>query len=184
MFGSKIQCPGSVYTGHKVGGTAQIPSGSTAATITPHYKQANCRTLSPAERRGTVAMNGCDYVFRLGGTVSANTYAVTADIVCPNPTEGIHVSVYELGDPTHTGIKLCTVEIAAQTGLTGAHVSTNAAADLLNVVGAFHGIHAERTGPCKLDGKGETTSSAEWDVDLTVTGLNSVGAPTGITVTD
>jgi hypothetical protein len=195
-FGSEIMCPGSTLTGHKVLTLAEteagkkhelIPNLSTTATITPHYK--NCHTFIPATKTMTVTMNGCDYVLHVGVTtapLNTGTYSLTADIVCP-VGKVIEVHVYNSTD--HTKEVLCTLKVTPAVGLTGEagqpmpHV-TNTAGGHFDITGTFAGIVVHREGVCLLDGKGAETKNATFRVDQTVTGKNSLGGVTAVSVTD
>jgi len=153
-FGSKVECFGSTYAGHKVGGTSFLASGETTATLTPTYNQKECRSFTGAtEREATVETNGCDFVFHIGETTGGveGTYGVTADVVCPVGNK-IHVGVWELGAKHETSNRLCTVEVGAQTGLAGAHVTNTPASDDFDVTGTFTNIAATEHGLCVLTG--------------------------------
>jgi len=181
-FGSSVECPGTTYKGHKVGTNSLIASGETTATITPQYKQP-CHVSGG--RQATIATNGCDFVFHVGGTVSAGTYAVTADVVCTAASNGIHVTVFANTPPAAEGANLCTLEVTGGTfndNLTGAH-ATNGSGDI-NVVGTFHSIHVERTGLCIFDGGGTTETEAEFHIDATVSGTNAGGTATAVSLSD
>jgi hypothetical protein len=187
-FGSKVICPGSTYTGHKYNITPheRVPQGATTVTLTPHYNQAACRAFEP-EREATVEMNGCDYVFHVGETTtSANTYGVTADVVCPAEKK-IHVGVWTLGEKHETGNRLCTIEVGPQNGLKGtAHITTTTTPvpDDIDVHGTFENIVVTRHGLCLLDGKGTTDLKGIFHLDVTVIGKDKAGNQVGITVTD
>jgi hypothetical protein len=178
MFGEKIECQGTVYTGHQYNVTPHmpIPGPTTLITVTPHYNNANC-TAFPGPRKATITMNGCDFVFHIGNTVGADRYALTADIVCP-AGQKIEKHVYE---GLNEEVPWCTYTIGPQFGLPGARLTTttNGANDL-DIIGAFENIHVEKHGMC---GAG-TTNAGKWDVDLTVKGTGPGGVETGITVTD
>lgn len=165
-FGATVECPGSTYTGHKVITTPHtlIPSGSTEATITPKY--VNCVTGgNPA----TIDMNGCDYVFRDATTVSAGTWGVTVDIVCP------------VGQVIKITGGACTVEVPAQTGKTGFHLSnTPANASTKDDIDLTLTISTLTAHTCL----GLKTNSAVQHIDVTIKGFNSLGEETGVTISD
>lgn len=179
MFGEKIECQGTIYTGHQYNVTPHmpIPGPTTTITVTPHYNNANC-TAFPGPTKATITMNGCDFVFHIGGTVAADRYALFADIVCP---VGQQIEKHVYLAPNNEEVSWCTYTIGPQAGLPGGRLTTttNGAEDV-DIVGAFKNIHVEKHGMC---GAG-TTNFGEWDVDLTVKGTNPGGGPTGITVTD
>jgi|GEM_PF-1818906 len=181
-FGYSVECPGTTYKGHKVNSTDLIASGSTTATITPTYKQP-CHVNGG--RQATIAPNGCDFVFHVGGTVSAPIYNVMADVVCPVAADGIHVTVFGNTPPAAHGANICTFEItggALNQGLTGAAAVT--AGNHINVAGTFHSIHVERTGLCIFDGNGTTTTAGQFHLDATVAGKSSGGGATAVSLSD
>ncbi len=179
MFGEKIECQGTIYTGHQYNVTPHIPIAvpTTLFTVTPHYNNANC-TSFPGPRKATITMNGCDFVFHIGNTVGADRYALTADIVCP---AGQKIVKHVYLAPNNEEVPWCTHTIGTQFGLPGARLTTttNGANDV-DIIGAFENIHVEKHGMC---GAG-TTNFAKWDVDLTVKGTGPGGVETGVTVTD
>lgn len=186
-FSGKLECPGTTYTAHKYNETAHklIPSGSTTATVTPHYKQIdaggkiNCKTNGfPA----TIKTNGCDYVLHLGETNGeADTYRVTTDIICPaNTSIEIMDFTTEAEDPT---TPFCTIKIGTQAGKPGLTLkdTTNGTLDLkgivtgLNVSRTNHGAH---TLLCAAQAVNNGTLKTE---DL-VLGHNSMGVGTSISL--
>jgi hypothetical protein len=176
-FSGKIECPASLYTGHKYNVTPHelLSSGATEVTVTPHY--INCFSESSGGLfSATVDMNGCDYVFHIGETTGENTYGVTADMVCPE-SENIRVTL--LLTPTHE-TKVCTLTIKPQTGLSGVHLTTNPATDDLSMVGTLKKIHLEKSGLCGAS----TTTEGALAIDVKIKGKNEAGKATGITVTD
>lgn len=179
MFGEKIECAGTVYTGHQYNVTPHmpIPGQTTLFTVTPHYNNANC-TAFPGPRKATITMNGCDFVFHIGATVGADRYALFMDIVCP---AGQKIEKHVYLAPNNEEIPWCTYTIGPQFMRPGARVTTttNGANDL-DIIGAFENIHVEKHGMC---GAG-TTNFGKWDIDVTVTGTGPGGGPTPITVTD
>lgn len=180
-FGGTTVCPGTTYTGHAYNVTPHglIASGATTATITPHYKQENCRASgNPA----TVITTGCDFVFHLGASTGVDKFAVTTDVVCPPEVAGIHVQVFS---STTESTKICELTVKPQTGLSGVSVetTTNASPHDLDIVGTFQNIHVSRSGACLLDGKGSTTTTGKFNIDATVKGTDANGSATAITVT-
>lgn len=173
----KIECPASAYKGHKSNVTPHelIESGSTAITVTPTY--INCFSETSSSVFSTTAdMNGCDYVLNIGkATGEEDSYGVTTDVVCP---EGQKIQWTVFLGTSHT-TKLCTISIKPQTGLSGAHVTTNTASDTLGVVGTVENVHIEESGLCG----NKTTTEGKIDLDLGITGRNGEGGSTGLTVT-
>ncbi len=178
MFGQKIECPGSVYTGHQYNVTPHqaIFGPANTITVTPHYNNADC-TSFPGPHKATITMNGCDYVFHIGNTVGADRYALIADIVCPI---GQKIEKHVYNAPNAEDFSICTYTIPPQAGLVGAQVTTTTATDDLDITGSFNNVHVIRHGMCGA----ATTNAAQFDLDLTVTGTGPGGQPTGITVTD
>jgi hypothetical protein len=197
-FGLKIECPTSIYTGHKYNVTPNefLPNGVTTATVTPHYKQivvggdANCRA-NPASAPVTIQMNGCDYVIHLGATTGGvnGTYALTIDIVCPEGQE-IAITVWTTNElHTANATPFCVLNIPPQTGLVGAHI-TDTGNGHVDVGGAVEGIQMTRknnTGAADTHTVicPETTSMAgKFDLDLTTKGHNQAGEPTAVSLSD
>lgn len=181
MFGEKIECQGTIYTGHQYNVTPHmpIPGPTTTITVTPHYNNANC-TAFPGPRKATITMNGCDFVFHIGNTVPGmpDRYFLFADIVCP---AGQKIVKHVYLAPNNEEIPWCTYTIGPQAGLPGARVTTTTGgANDIDIIGSFKNIHVEKHGMC---GAG-TTNFGEWDIDLTVKGTGPGGQETGITVTD
>jgi hypothetical protein len=178
MFGEKIECQGTIYTGHQYNVTPHmpIPGPTTLITVTPHYNNANC-TSFPGPHKATITMNGCDFVFHIGNTVGADLYEVFADIVCP---AGQQIVKHVYAAPNNEAMSICTYTIKPQFGLPGARVTTTTGVSDLDIKGSFENIHVEKHGMC---GAG-TTNFAKWDIDLTVKGTGPGGQETGITVTD
>lgn len=163
MFGIVVQCPGSTYAGHKVAATphAFIPNGATEVTITPKF--VNCKV---GKNAGDIEMHGCD--FELWGpntTVTAGTYTVMTDIVCPTGAE----IIVEGG--------LCKVHVPAQVGLAGLFLTNTPTADDIDLVGSITNVTAESC-------LGNHTEAAVFKADLTIKGHDSSGANTGVTITD
>ncbi len=176
LFGGEIECPGSVYTGHKYGVPYEyIPSGSSTITITPLYNQESCTT---GEFPATVNTNGCDYVLHFGTAHLPSTHDLTADIVCPKES-AIYIEVF--AGESH-GLRVCTQTIEAQSGLEGgllgAHATDTAAYEDIDFVGSFRFIAASQSGLCGSS----STESAELHLDLTAVGVDELGSATGIEI--
>jgi hypothetical protein len=173
-LGRTVECPGSTMTFHEYNVTPHkpVPDDATTATATPHYKNCTVPGVGPA----TVIMNGCHYVFHIGGTTGvADQFSATIDIVCP-AGKVIEVQAFS----SHPGgIKLCTTTVKAQTGLVGARATTNTASDDVVATGEVGGIHVEQHGLCGA----KTETGAKFDLNLTIQGKNAAGGATGITVT-
>lgn len=186
-FGGNTLCPNATYTGHKVlthaettaGKTHElIPSGATKVTIKPDY--GSCTALGfPA----TVDMNGCDYEFEIG-TVTNHVASVNAYVVCPEGKD-ITLRIYS-GAGKHTANEpFCHITIkekaTAYTGLTATGTTTNP--DDIDITGTVTGIEATKSSPTgSILCPHETTTTASLDQDITVTGTDGQGNPTGITI--
>lgn len=174
--GTKIECAGTTYVGHEAGSTTKpVPNKAKEVTVTPTYKTCQA-TVKKVVFPGTITMNGCDYVYHIGNTVAANTYATTADIVCP---AGQVIQIEFFMDAKHT-IKLCETTINPGVGLAGPHLTSTPADDDVDVVGSEAAKGKESGVGCEETG--EVTD--KFDIDLTAKGTNSTGGATGITVTD
>lgn len=169
-FGSSIICPGSTYRGHKAGTGEPIASGATTFTVSPSYVNCTAGGL-PA----TVQLNGCDYLFHLGGTTFTNQYSVTADIVCPKEAK-IHISAYS--SSSHA-VRVCTTTIPPQTGVSGAIARSNGIGEF-EITERLRFLTAERSGLC---GSASTTS-AEWHIDVTFSGTSALGSLTSVSISD
>jgi hypothetical protein len=178
-FGQKVECPGTTYTGHAVNSTNLLPSGSTTATITPHYKDEanNCRAAGGLFM--TVTESGCDFVFHAGEKVSTHTYKVTADVVCAGANV---ISIHVYLDEAHE-IPLCTLTVGSQNGLAGLHLKhTTSPADDIDLEGKVTTLKITRdAGTC---GAQKTVENGVFNFDVTMQGHNSLGEPTAVTVTD
>lgn len=170
---SGVECEGSTYDVEGIGG-GLVASGAKEFTVTPAYNNPKCKTIEGI--KATVTMNGCDFVFHIGSTTeAANTYGVTADVVCP-AGKSIDVEVY--ASTTSEAVKTCTLLVGPQTGLTGAHLTNNGTD--ITLTGTFNGIKASKSGLCSAS----ETTTASYQTAVTVTGTDSKGAATNISITD
>jgi hypothetical protein len=182
-FGGKLECPGSVMTGHKYNVTPHtfIPSGAETITLTPAYTIDECFAESPigsGKHFVTITMNQCDYVLHLGTTTGvADQYNVTADVVCPE-NKSIIVDVYFSATSTNEGLKICETTIGQQAGLAGPTATDTTTGDL-TVNGTFKRIRESRSGAgCAT----ATTEEGEFHINLTVKGTNEAGGTTSISL--
>ncbi|HET8863449.1 MAG TPA: hypothetical protein VFM94_09390 [Solirubrobacterales bacterium] len=171
-FGASIECPGSIYTGHKAEVTPHelIPSGATKGTLTPHFKSCTESGGLPV----TVDMNGCDLIIEGGETIEAGKYSGTGSLLCPLG-KSVQATVFSSG--SHA-LKLCTISAGAQGG-SGAATLTNTAGGV-KVSGTITGVSGAKSGLC---GSG-STSEGQIHFSAEVEGLNSDGEPTEISVSD
>jgi hypothetical protein len=192
-FGLKVQCPGSTYTGHKLGSTTElITSGSTTGTLTPQYKQANHNcNVTPGNFKATIDMNGCDYVAHLGVTTGgvAGTYGVTFDVVCPNEQTSITVTVWttsalETSEPNNPMCKLHVRGAPFNQGLKGAHATDSGAGDI-TLTGTVEGINVQKTKTThSLLCPTAESNTGKFGLDVTVKGLNGAGGATNISISE
>ena len=189
----RVECPHSTFTGHKLTTTphALLPSGSTIATVTPHYA-TKCTSQVPiiGARPATVTMNGCDFEIEVGATTAANTYKTITDLVCP-PHKVIELHIYKAGSVGHPAADtICTYTFgdespatgaAVNQNLTGAHLTNTPASDDVDLSGSITNIHDTHEGT--LCGNG-TSFNNTLNIDVTINGHNSAGGATGVTVTD
>lgn len=173
---SKIECPGTTYVGHEVGSaTKLVPNKAKEVTITPTYK--NCQaTTNKVVSPMTITMNGCDYVYHVGNTVAADTYATTADIVCP-PGKVIDMEFFM--DAKHT-MKICDDTIPPNVGIEGPHLKSTPASDDIDITGTEIAKGSASGLLCGESGEVQI----KFDIDLTAKGINATGQATGITITD
>ncbi len=200
-FKETVTCAGSTFTGHKVMTQAEtltreemgeathdlLPIPSTTATITAHYNEPACTSVGAAgTHKATVTMNGCDYVFHVGETATdvnkkliADTYNVTADVVCPT---GKSIILHVYFAKANENVLLCEVTVGPQVGLAGPTVKTitTASPHDLEIHGTFKNIAATKSGTCGH----EATATAEFHINATVKGTNNLGQPAAITISD
>lgn len=170
----ELECPESHYVGEEVGGSGPLQSGATSLTVTATY--TNCvagglpATVTNMGEKGT-----CDYVFHAGETISENEVEMTADLKCAG---GAKVAVDVFLGSSH-GTKLCTLEFGetGNQGL-GGLVGTDEGGNMLKVEGLTKGITASKKGLC---GSGSTTK-AEYEVSVTLSGENTKEEPTTVTL--
>jgi len=172
-FGSRVECPGSTYTGTVEGATA---------TVTPEY--VNCKATAlgfPV----TVDMNGCGYDLHLGSTVSENTYGVQATLNCPGT--GPQVTIFKFGvkpaEHTEANTK-CILEVHPEAGgYSGLHLTdtTNGHVDLTGEATSI--IVTQHEGPAGgcLPG-GTEDANGKLDVDVTIDGDNTDEETVGVSV--
>lgn len=182
FLGGSFQCPGTSYTGHEAGSTTKLlSSGSTTATITPHYAQETCHLIDSAGTTfpATVDMNGCDFLIHIGqtdpGGNEEGTYGLTADIVC-SAEQGILLTAFS--SDTHA-FRVCTTKITGATGLSGLHARYTPGTGHVDIQGAVT-VTADRTGLCGS----ATDPAAKLRLDLKVEGRGSLGESTSILISD
>lgn len=175
-FGAEVECLGSALTGHKYNVTPHelVPSGAETITLTPDYNEVACRAVEGATlHKATITMNGCDYVVHIGETVEADTYNTRLDVVCP-AFESIVVDVYF--SSINENLKVCEVTIGSQSGIGGATL-TNETNGYLRLRGAYNAVFVSKSGVC-----GASTGYGELDVDFTLSGTNTAGGNTSLSL--
>lgn len=185
-FGSRVECPGTVYTVFKTLTTAQTEEGKKHQPLSIFDRSSTwvehvgtCKAVEGGTTHmATVTTNGCDFDVRYHG-IFIFLFSVTTDIVCPKEKD-IQVDVYAFAGSELGGVA-CTVTVKPQNGLTGATLTTNTASDDLTVEGTFKNVVASRSGfGCAT----EETKTAEIDLNVTAKGTNEAGGATGITITE
>jgi hypothetical protein len=183
MFGNSLECPGSNYSIWKYNSTLPeepVPNAVTTVTAFPNFKQSACK--SGLGTKATVTVNSCDFVFHVGETTGGGeTYAVTADVVCPGLVE---VDMHFYASAANENIVVCTVNFGTQSGLTGTAHLTNGVAPSgkkdVTLSGIFKGLHVIETGLCG----NKTETGGEFHISATFQGTNGAGAATDFFVTD
>ncbi len=178
----KVECPGSIVTGHRYNVTPHeaIPkTGETTVTITPHFE--NCKN---GGSKVTVTMNGCDFVFHVGETtekVEDGEYKLTADVICP---AGKVIEVHQYLASNNENVLTCTLTVPEQKGITGFDISNDVkegkTTETLTATGTSKNVHVITEGLC-----GSSTSLvAEQTINYTIKGTNATKEETGIKITD
>ncbi|HET8862282.1 MAG TPA: hypothetical protein VFM94_03430 [Solirubrobacterales bacterium] len=171
--GQKLDCPGSVYTGHKVDSTPHVPlaKGFSEATITPHYKNCTAGNL-----KVTITMNGCDWGMAILGEIAPGVYLLGSVIDCPNGKK----IVEDTYSSSSEGLKLCETSIEPQEDLTGTAAIEEGESGNLMLEGSFEGIHTVNSGLC-----GASTSSAgKWELGIEIEGLSEGEESTGLSLSE
>lgn len=181
-FARKAECPGTIYRGRKILtqeetelGTKHglLSNGASNVTTTPFY--VNCTTYEGANIfPATFDMNGCDYEYHFGETVTGkeDSYEVKATLVCP-PGKQIQLTVFT--NSAHA-FRICTSTIThSPKGYDGllARDTTNGKID---VDGTIEGIKVDQSGLCGA----LTDENAVWHTDIEVEGRNGTGGTTAI----
>lgn len=186
-FGLRTECPGSTIIGHKnfVTPHTLISSGESTVTLNPTY--VNCVILVGASKFPmTVDMNVCDYVIHMGATTGgvAGTYGATLDIVCPVGKEIVETMFTNASDHAAFAQPMCKLDIKAQTGIPGGHITDEGKGDL-SITGTFEKIHVTRTKTTHaLLCPEATTNESKIDIDATVKGFNAEGKETNISISE
>jgi hypothetical protein len=180
--GIEIECPGTIYTLHKLNETPHkfIPNDVSQATITPHYKEP-CVT-KPGNFPTTIDMNGCDYSMTLGTTVVANQYNTIFHVVCPG-TNQITVTVFTNATKHAEKKPFCTIHIGTQTPTGTMPTATDNLNGQIQLNGTVKGIAAQRTNDeDPLLCAATQTATAEYHINVTATGKNEAGGATAVSL--
>jgi hypothetical protein len=189
-FGGVVTCEKATYTGNKILTEAQtkegkthelIPSGSSSGTITPNF--GSCITTQAGlELPTTVDMNGCDFELDLGVTIAANKYKVKATEECPT-TNTIKITLFANATKHAENLPFCVLDITKETNRGEAFVGTDTLNGTVDNTGTIEGIKADRESPTgSILCPKEETKLGIWHFDLNVTGDNSVGVATTVSL--
>jgi len=187
-FGGKVECPGTIATGHKTLTTKQteeklthelIPSGSTSFTLTLDLP-ATCTTVEgEASHRTTVTMNGCDFDIELLEPTLEGTFGTKSTLVCP-PEKDIQIEVYPFAGSELGGI-VCTITVKPQSA-EGVHLVNKETPEKkwdLTATGTYQNFVSTRSGSGCATAEDK---ESKLHVNLTVKGTNSLKEPTDVTV--
>jgi hypothetical protein len=190
VFGGVVTCANAKYTGHKVLTEAQtiagktherLPNDSSSVTITPHY--GSCITKQAGiEFPDTIDMNGCDFEFDLGVTISANKYKVKTTEECPSANT---IKVTDFANAAkHTGNEpFCVIDITKETNRGEGLVATDTLNGTIDITGTIENIKAHKESPTgSILCPKEETNKGIWHFDLSFTGDNAVNAATTISL--
>jgi len=179
-FGGFVQCPGSIYTGHKYNVTPHepVPNEVTTITLTPHYNQESC--VGNANIPATVETNGCDYVLHLHETTGVNPgeYNATVDISCEITVKLWFTANQHTTEPENPK---CVLHVPAQTELEGA-VATDNGDGTLQLSGTVEGITVNQTRNSILCPSGTHTENGSFHVNVNVIGENELEEEVGVSL--
>jgi hypothetical protein len=176
LFGEKIVCPDSSYSG-------QIANATATFTITPTYNNALC-SAGGGGHKVTITMNGCDYLFHIKGTTEAfvDNYFIWVDLLCP---PGKDVEIHKYLNVSSEAVQICKYTIKEQKNIKGGKIENEVdgagkTTGTLTLENTFKKIVATKTGTC---GEG-VTELGEYDVHITFKGTDAKGAANGLNITD
>jgi hypothetical protein len=196
-FGGVFTCANAKYTGHKTLTEAQtkegkkhelIPNDTSSATITPHY--GSCITTQAGlEFPTTIDMNSCDFEIELLGTIAANKYKVRTTEECTklspeNPAlETIKTTIFANATKHAENKPFCVVDVTKQTNRGETLIATDTLNGSFDITGTIEGIAMDRESPTgSILCPKEETKTGIWHFDLNVTGDNSLGEKTTISL--
>lgn len=177
LFGEKIVCPDSSYSG-------QIAAKTTEVTITPTYNNNEC-SAGGGGHKVTVTMNGCDYMLHIGNTTKKfyDNYYVTIDLICPKEAD---VEIHKYLNVKDESVQLCKFTIKEQKGIKGAKIYNEYDPESTGTEGTLvletplANITATKSGAC---GAGNT-NTGEIDLGITFKGTNKDKAENPLYITD
>jgi len=185
-FGSFIECPGTVGTGHAVlthtetteGKKHQmLQDGASKVTVTPHYSICYATALKFPM---TIIMNGCDYEVNIGETTGGvDTYGGSGKAVCPG--KGPEWKLYKVGSK-HTEADLkCVFTTLPNQEYKGLH-ATDTTNGTISITGEAVGFTVtQHEGPAKGCLSAATSDpNVKLDADVTITAHDEEGSPVGI----
>jgi len=190
-FGAKVECPGTVATGHRTLTPRQteellthelIPSGSSAVTLTLDQPNQCTAVESGGSHLATMTTNGCDFDIEILAQSGAS-WPTRSTQVCPTGKD-IEVEIYPFSSSELGGV-VCTITIKPQAAKEGVSFSNSSFEeggvkkwDVI-ATGAYEKIVTTRSG------SGCTTAEdkeSKFDVNLTIKGTNAAGQQTDVTV--
>lgn len=175
LFGMKIECPDSSYSGVINGATGSF-------TIVPTY---NKQCLADGKNKATIMTNGCDYQITLRKTTIrkndfVDNYFFTTEIVCPG-TQDIEIYVYT-GD--NENVKNCEITIKAQKlmdrGKLQNELKDNDTTGTFTLENHLEKITATKNGACGH----QELPTGKIDLSITFKGTTELGAENKLKVTD
>lgn len=168
-FGSVLTCAGSTLVGHEIGSNPPqpIPSGATAVTLTPHFKNCLMGSL-PA----TIDMNGCHYEVENGETgIAEGEYTGLGSVVCP---VGQKVQMTVFSGASHA-FRVCTIS-TSNAGTVGGQITNTEASGDIDMTGSLVGIKSEKAGLCGA----ATDENGTIHFNVTLKGVNAEGKSTAV----
>jgi hypothetical protein len=168
-------CNQSHFKAGAVGATPHkgISSGATQFTMVPSLTKC---THGPFPV--TVKMTSCDWKYTLGGTISADTYALSTSWECSVPGDAVHLELFS--DANHTN-QICAYTFAGQTPTSHLH-ATDTTTGKIRIHGKLTNLHVTKSG-AGCGGAG-TTNAATFALDIELAGQNVEEASTSVSISD
>jgi hypothetical protein len=189
-FGGVVTCPNAKYTGFKILSQKQteegkthelLPNGSSSGTIVPHF--GTCITkVGAIEFLSTVDMNGCDFELDVGATIEANKYKLKATEECP-AANTIKITNFANATKHAENLPFCVEDITKKTDRGETFVATDTLNGSVDNTGTIENLEIQRESPTgSILCPKEETKTGIWHFDLNVTGDNSLGEKTTISL--